>query len=354
MDRRDPTPSGATEGRPGDGFRRRFSGLSRPAGVRHIARARLIAAILLGLALFVALFAGGSRGLAGIRAWLHGQDTYQIRFDEIELTPKPPPWIQSGARGILESVQRDGHWNRPISLLDPAEPENLYRSFALDSPWVERVVRVEPRFPRQLTVELRYREPVAYVSWKDPTENYVIDGDAVILPLDDLDRTATGPLPRIVTQTETKSSGPPNEVPRPYERKPGYPWKSPPDEADRPNSTAVAKSGSMSPQLGAARMAALLRTHREDADKIAPTILMIFPDEGRGIFLSTADGTTILWGEAPGDERPGSHDAATKWRFLQEWVSRQGTLSLSRPDFLIFGRHGLRPNSEPDSPAPAR
>jgi hypothetical protein len=360
MDRRDPSPTGTTEGRPGDGFRRRFSGLSRPSGVRHIARARLIAAIVLGLTLIALLLAGGSRGLAGIRSWIHGQDVYLIGFDDIELSPDPPPWILSGTRGILESVRRAGHWNRPISLLDPEESENLARSFALGSPWVEKVIRVEQKFPRRLIIQLRYREPVAYAEWSNPDDRFVIDGEATLLPLNDLDRNSVGPLPQIMTQYEKRPGQAIRDLPRPYERKLGLPWKSPPEESERQDAPTNKRRGLLSPQLGAARMAAFLKTHRADDDKLSALVTRIFPDQGRGIYLSTTDQTMILWEDAPGDERPGSHDAETKWRYLQEWVARQGKLYIPKGadgtpvDYLVFGRHSARRNSESEKPEAAR
>jgi hypothetical protein len=360
MDRRDPPPAGTTEGRPADGFRRRFSGLSRPSGVRHVARARLIAAIVLGLALLALLLAGGSRGLAGIRAWIHGQDIYLIGFDEIELSPAPPLWIRSGARGILESVRKAGHWDRPISLLDPEESEKLARSFALDSPWVEKVLRVEQKFPRKLIIQLRYREPVAYAEWSDPDDRFVIDGEAILLPLNDLDRNSVGPLPRIMTQYKQRPGQVIRDMPRPYERKPGYPWKSPPEDSERPDAPISKRRGQVSPQLGAARMAMFLKAHRADDDKLAASITRIYPDLGRGIYLSTTDQTMILWEDAPGDEPPGSHDAETKWRFLKEWVARQGKLCIPKGpdgmpvDYLVFGRHAARRKFEPEKPATPR
>ena len=79
---------------------------------------------------------------------------------EIELTEKLPSWYRGGNREFLDRVRRASGESVRISQLQ-IRPERLALAFKLD-PWVEEVVKVSYH-PGKIRVDLRFREPVAWV-----------------------------------------------------------------------------------------------------------------------------------------------------------------------------------------------
>ena len=85
--------------------------------------------------------------------------------------------------------------------------EQVAQAFALH-PWVKRVVRVEKRFPAQVTVELEYRRPVMVVKIEAPDEQGLLflDEESVLLPSADFAPSQARNYLRIGAAGETPTS----------------------------------------------------------------------------------------------------------------------------------------------------
>ena len=102
----------------------------------------------------------GSRATIAAVAWLHRQSQYQLAFDEIQLAHELPSWYRGGNREFLDRVRRgSGQSERHFST--GGRPDRLAVAFKLD-PWVEEVVKVSYA-PGRISVDLKFREPVAWV-----------------------------------------------------------------------------------------------------------------------------------------------------------------------------------------------
>jgi hypothetical protein len=281
----------------------------RPA-VSRLGLAAALAVVAVGL-----LGYGGSQAVGLLVAWLHRRPEYQLPWRQIVLDPAPPPWIRTGRLGLLERVRRQARWPEPLSVLD-LDPADLARDFRNGSPWVVQVRRVERSYPNRLAVRLAYREPVAEARFGRAV--YVVDGDAVFLPAEELDREAAGPLVRLL------GLGPPEDG------RPGLYWGHPAE----PDPDAAA----------AARLAAFLkeRAWKAETARPPPRPIAIRRREPDGaLCILGADRVWICWGEAPGGEAPGRPSAAEKWEMLRAWARRPGPAAVADPDFLDFTREGV-------------
>ena len=103
---------------------------------------------------------------------------YEVAADRIAVTPAPA-WIHADVKA---EVLRSAAVGR-LDLRDRHLVVHVASAFALH-PWVAKVVRVEKRFPAQVTVELEYRRPVAAVEVADRGEAGLvfIDQESVLLP----------------------------------------------------------------------------------------------------------------------------------------------------------------------------
>jgi hypothetical protein len=283
----------------------------------------------LGLAAALAVVATGLIGLGG--AWavrflvdrLHRRPEYQLPSRQIVLEPPPPPWIRSGALGLLGRVREQARWPEPLPVLD-LDLQDLARDFRNHCPWVARVRRprgIVRSYPNRLVVGLDYREPVAEVRFGSSV--FVLDGDAVILPADDLDRDAAGPLIRL------------DGFDPPFDGRPGRAWATSADGLATPDPRASA----------AARLAAFLkaRTRLEEpggSPLFRPVAIHHDADDGL-LWVRSGGRTWVCWGEAPGAEAPGRPTATEKWVMLREWSRRHVPPGVEYPDFLAFDKDGV-------------
>lgn len=315
----DPLPSEPTPERvvPGPGSRWATGTAPRRPALTRLVLAAVLAVVAVGL-----LGLGGSRAVRFLIDRLHRLPEYQLPFREIVLDPPPPPWIQSGRLGLLERVRVQAHWPELLPVLN-LDLEDLARDFRNHSAWVARVRRprgIERSYPNRLVVRLDYREPVAEV--RCGPSAFVLDGDAVILPADDLDRDAAGPLVRL------------HGLDPPFDGRPGQYWGSAADGLAEPDPRAAAAS----------RLAAFLKakTRREAPGRLPfrPIAIRHRDPDGSLCVLGEAS-TWVCWGEAPGAEVPGRPTAAEKWEMLRAWARLHGPADVVDPDFLDFTRDGV-------------
>jgi hypothetical protein len=335
-DRRDPPPIELDEAQAArSSAARSFARLIDPTTARHLADSRLTAVILVSLLMLLAVVAAIRFWLIPeTTRWLHQRAVYQVAFRDIALEPPPPPWIRSGRAGLLERVRVGSGLPETLSLLD-LKLEHLSRAFRNHCPWVGAVRGVRRAYPGSkqpaLTVELEYRRPVARV--RVPGQRPIIlDALGVIVPADDLDLSATGPL-FWITSLEP-----------PLKLEPGVYWMSgpAPDGLAQPNPSAEA----------AARLAAFLQGKLTSAGTPASKLdLRIDVEHGPNhLFIPTTDGLWVHWADAPGAEPPGTPSAEQKWHFLLTWLQNSGPASVRDRvhQYLTFTPTGARVEHSPE------
>jgi hypothetical protein len=286
---------------------------------RRLALSRLAPALLFASVAVCLLGMGGQRAFQSVRHWLHGQPAFQAEFSAIALDPPPPPWIKTGRAGLLEEVRRGAGQPVAFSLLE-LDPKELERAFALHSPWVKRVVRIErgPAAAKAPAVRVRlvYREPVAYAETRGPI---VVDEDGVVLPAADLDLGAAGPLMMIAGLPANRYWGSPHAA----------------EDLLQPDARVLA----------AARLAGFIKRHQERkfrADGSLPPwcLVAINPTFAGGLIVQTRGNTQIVWGTPPGSEKPGDLTAEQKWNLLTEGFERGTLPQVQHPSYLEFrGQH---------------
>ncbi len=268
-------------------------------------------------------------GLRGVRAavgWLTVQPAYQVRFRDIGLVPGPPDWYRKGSVDFLESVRQCAEESETLPVLD-LEPGRIKLSFER-SPWIEQVLKVSYP-PRGLRVELQYREPVALVDIPRSHHKYLLDENARILPLMDVDVDGLLRLGSII-----RISG--DDLVEPLDPRPKHIWESRPGVHDA--AAGIARIP------GAARLASYLVQRIRLLDPSRPMALEIVPTDPPhwGWFLWDAGSRPILWGQAPGEEPPGEMSAEEKWTMLRHW-SREDPKRLERPPgYWRFTKGGVR------------
>ncbi len=305
---------------------------------------RTRAAVAISIAILVTVYLA-YRAQRAARAWLADQADYQLDFRAVELDPPPPSWFRGGSNGFVEDVARRSGMPERIALLKLRDDE-LTHAFE-HSPWTEEVIRVSYR-PLGATVSLRYRRPVALVEIST-RERYLVDESAVILPADDvapnLDDFARQEL--LIT---IKGEG----LAPPRDPKPGIPWKP------------LAGVPEVAPGNGqiaaAAELASFLQGKLRHVDRVrhpALNFVSVNPMDDdhnyRGLFLwNPTEKIYVLWGPAPGQEKPPSLSAEEKWRRICDWGEVETPRTLPDGRFWRIVGSGLIEDGKPRPPKAAR
>jgi hypothetical protein len=305
---------------PASGFRLRAFDPFRDRRRIDLLRAGVM--IAAALALTAILFYLGSRAAIAAVTWLHRQSQYQVAFDEIKLVQELPRWYRGGNREFLDRVRRGSGQSARLSQLE-VRPDRLAVAFKLD-PCVEEVVRVSYT-PGRILVDLKFREPVAWV--KPEKGQHLVDGEGRVLPAEDVDFEAAGPLLNITGV----------DLSPPADSRVGVVWKS------------KSKSGEVEQVdrriVAAAGLARFLRQQGRLGGKLPPALQMIeiivTDFGGRGLFLLNAKGTVFCWGRAPGAEQPRELTAMEKWETLRRWTESSLGQTLAEGDYWEFSRRGV-------------
>lgn len=122
---------------------------------------------------------------------LNGRPEYQVKADLIKITP-PPEYIPTD---FLDKVLKESGLPETLSLLDPDLIPDVVKAFQSNA-WVQEVVHVRKAYPGELTVELRYRTPVAMIRFRDG--RYPVDAQGVVLPPEDFTPTIAARYPEIL------------------------------------------------------------------------------------------------------------------------------------------------------------
>jgi hypothetical protein len=195
--------------------------------------------------------------------------------------------------------------------------------------WVDEVTRVAYGGGR-VRVELRYRQPVAWVQLRDAGQ-LMVDREGTILPAEDIDVAALG---RVIPIVGAGGLAPPAAFQF------GEKWKF------KANSSGLEQADERI--LAAAKLAGFLLREPQAGDaerSLALCVRQIFivaDFDVRGLFVINKEGAAILWGNGPGAERPGEHSAEEKWAILRGWADTTRARFLEPEDFWSFSRTGLQ------------
>ena len=210
---------------------------------------------------------------------------YVVTPDRIELIPPPPADLPGDIKlQALRVASLDGS----LPLLDRELARRLAQAFALH-PWIEKVERVEKRYPAHVFVLVVYRQPSLLVEVRN--QAYAVDRHGILLPGDDVKRFDSSKLPRL--QGGTNPPAAPS----------GLPWGDPIVHA-------------------AARLARLLSDSAWEKygmtgiRQVPRTSLLASSEETpeSEFEILTKDGLKIVWGHAPGSEVRGEARAEQKLR----------------------------------------
>lgn len=237
---------------------------------------------------------------------LSDQPEFLVSGSEIEVNALPH-WVPAD---LVAQVLEVAKLPPQLSLLSPELTEQLAHAFA-QHPWVARVVEVRKQSsPPRLQVTLEFREPVCMVEMRDGL--YPLSADGTLLPSRDFSLAETAHYIKIQNVRSTPS-GPE-----------GTPWGDP----------TVA---------GACRLAESLRDHWADLQLKAirapkRTTAEVDLDELE-YSLVTDGGSSILWGRAPGVDRPGELTVTQKIGRLEKYLADFGSFDRPAGPYEIDIRH---------------
>lgn len=297
-ERHDPAPiSPPPHGGDPSGRQPRVGGFVRVEGNRR----RVPTAFAVGLMLAVA-FGAVSYAVNSAVSWLHRRPEYLLDFQRIELVPDPPRSLRGGRSVILRKVRERAKFDEPIRLLS-ADYGKIKSAFALYSPWIAEVGRIDARHPGRLIVEVAYREPVGRIEI-DSGRDLVVAGDCAVLPSEDLYPGDLARLPLLVGLKAVRET------------------------------TAGLFLGANERGEIEARVAstvALARLFRRDPGR-AEQFLQIDASKGEGnIAVLTRGGVRVFWGHGPGEEVDDEPAAARKLDLLDRWATSMKALDPPGP-----------------------
>jgi hypothetical protein len=313
-------------------------------GRPEIGRTRAAIAVSIVIGALVGLYLV-YRAVNASQDWLAEQPAFQLDFTAIELDPPPPTWYRGRTARFLEEVRRlSGMPERiPVLKLRKAELAHVFEH----SPWTEDVLKVAYP-PLGVTVQLAYRRPVALV-YVSPSERYLIDASAVIVPKEDVDRDLDGFVKQqpLITIMGAGLAAPRNP-------RPGLEWKP------AAGASELAQGNVQIP--AAARLAGFLTTKLQTIDRDrnhALNFLYINPMDDdrpyRGLFLWNPDEKVyVLWGNDPVEEDPAGANAEEKWRKICAWSRTMKRRSLQDGYYWEIVGTGLVARGGPRPPASAR
>jgi hypothetical protein len=304
--------------------RPRFRRFEFRGNERQLDLPRVLIAILTAMGTVALIAYLGLQAARSAVRWLHQQPLYQVRFQDIRLRQEPPSWFRGGTETFLRQVRERSKEAEVLSVLD-LNPGRLKRDFK-ESPWVEEVVRIEYP-PQGIVVDLVYKRPVATHS-SAPGAEVILDRNGHILPAEDIDTNELGPLIKITGKLLQAST----------ENRSGGIWKSGAPGAEATRLEHCIRE--------AASLAGFFQEPERAGDRSSTPalhILSIFATDPRGLFVQTAEGVMILWGETPAKEPAGSLTSQEKWEILKKWAGSNSRRELLPGGYWTFTRSDLRP-----------
>ena len=335
----------------------RFARLVQSPVARRLAPKRLILATFLGGGLLWAGAIASWHGANSLAGWVGRQPEHQIAFESVELIPPPPPYIPSGAGGILDAVRLATRRDPQLSVLN-TDLEAL-RVDLSQNPWIERTGTVRASY-RRLAVEVAYRKPLAVVI-VDPSKNeaMVVDRHAVELPIENKQFELVEAKQQYQVVGDSKCLIQIRGVGSPLPNRKGLTWKSAdPAISDQKILEAVDlvqflydRSESKSPSgrpMPDFRVIHFI--HQSVRNSQGST------EDVQGFFLLDASERYVFWNSAPGRESREEASASQKWSMLAHFIDEKGPLShnLHESEWLVFGAKVAKVARAPSTPAARR
>jgi hypothetical protein len=307
---------------------RRFARFVPAPSVRRIAFSRVGLVVLAGAAVAVLLALASAQLLQSVTAWLHRQPSYQLDGRQVVFDPPVPPWIKGGPEGFLTRLRKGDGSDEVKSVLD-VDLERVRKDLRHDrwDYWVKRVIRIRRQYPNRLTVQLEYRKPAAIVVVAK--KEFVVDEKGVILPREDVDFEALGPLVRILGIERA-----------PAEENTGRLWK----KADDDHESSEADERVLVAAELASFLDAALRSSK-DLPKPAPRPT-IHVDKGN-LWLILQLGTNrwpVLWGEASPSAVASRATAEARLAWVLDYAKQHEPSELGDQGYLRFSKTGVAPN----------
>ncbi|MBI5760866.1 MAG: hypothetical protein HZA46_20280 [Planctomycetales bacterium] len=236
---------------------------------------------------------------------LNQKPEYQLAATKIRIT-QPPHWVPSD---LVEQVVKRADLPPTLTLLNDHVVDEIANAFSLH-PWVAEVVSVRKSLPAAIDVQLTYRRPVAMVQVKQGM--YPVDAEGVLLPPEDFSVTDAKEYPLIL------------------------------DVRSTPQGPAGTSWGDIT-VIGASRLADVLSPHWKKYELTGISVPKLTKakstiDDGVYI-LSTAAGSRITWGRAPGSQHPGELAVEQKLGRLEKYVKDFGGFEKPHGPYEIDIRH---------------
>jgi hypothetical protein len=223
-----------------------------------------------------------------------GAPEYRIGPEQVEITP-PPAWIHTDIRA---AAFRNPTLDGPLSLLDADLVPRITNAFAAH-PWVAKVTRVSKHYPALVKVELVYRKPVCMV--KVPRGLLPVDAEGVLLPSEDFTSTEAAAQYLAVREIDREPTGPV-----------GSRWG---DARALGGAEIAAAIGDAWKTL---RLSSIVPQTEDSAVAAGRLSEPVF-------WLTTATGSRIFWGYAPGASAPSELPAVEKVARLQRYIDDNDT-----------------------------
>ena len=292
-----------------DARRSRLAGFLPADGPRRRVPTAFAMALLTAMGCGIAYYA-----FAAARSWLVDRPEFLLEVDRIELEPAPPEAIRGGRETILREVRDRGGLSAPIRLLAP-DYDAIRRAFALHSPWIAGVERIDASRPGRLIVEVLYHRPAARVALAGIRDRVlVVAEDATVLPAEEVSTAAMEPLPTIFGLSSA------TEVP------PGL-------------ILGVGDSGKIDPTVsGAVALAVAVGRYPPGIQRI---VWVVEPTGYRHFMVLTRGKVWVDWRNAPGEEVAGEPPASAKIERLARWEEQRAGRVVGETQVLRFVGDGV-------------
>ncbi len=125
---------------------------------------------------------------------------YHVKTTSIQINPTPR-WVPEN---LVEQVIQKAGLPETLSLLDDQLTVEIAAAFE-QHPWVEKVIEVQKRSPAGISVELKYRKPVAMIDVKQGV--YPVSANGILLPPSDFSRADTERYPLVINVQTVPQGG---------------------------------------------------------------------------------------------------------------------------------------------------
>ena len=110
---------------------------------------------------------------------LLGSPEYRLKPERFHLS-EHPPWIPAT---LVHEILTTAKFGPNESVLDAKLPAKIAVAFAAN-PWVQKVIKVQIKYPAEVYVDLEYRSPVCLVQLPGGHGFYPVDANGILLPTD--------------------------------------------------------------------------------------------------------------------------------------------------------------------------